>query len=74
MVPEGENFYNLVSPNSYEDTMTSKEAGITACLFAFSFLAGKYQSQQLCDHYEWLWEYISYYGSKSAQKILAAID
>lgn len=40
MVPEGENFYNLVSPNSYEDTMTSKEAGITACLFAFSFVAG----------------------------------
>lgn len=74
MIPEGEKLYNLVSPNSYEDTMTSKEAGITACLFAFSFVAGKYQSQRLCYHYEWLWEYISYCCSNSAQKIFAAID
>lgn len=74
MAPEGERFYNLVSPNSYEDAMTSKEAGITACLFAFSFVSAKYQSERLCDHYEWLWEYTTYCDRKSAQKIFAAID
>ena len=74
MAPEGERFYNLVSPNSYEDSMTSKEAGITSCLFAFSFVSAKYQSERLCDHYEWLWEYTTYCDNKSAQKIFAAID
>ncbi len=74
MAPEGERFYNLVSPNGYKDAMTPKEAGVTACLFAFSFVSAKYQSERLCDHYEWLWEYISDCGSKSAQKIFAAID
>lgn len=74
MAPEGERFYNLVSPNGYEDAMTYKEAGITACIFAFSALAAKYQSEPLCDHYEWLQEYVGYCDNKSTQKIFAAID
>lgn len=74
MTPGTREFYELVSPNGYKDTMTAKEAGITACIFAFSTLAAKYQSELFCDHYEWLQEYVTHCGNKSARKILAAID
>lgn len=37
-------------------------------------VSAKYQSERLCDHYEWLWEYTTHCDSKSAQKIFAAID
>ncbi len=74
MTPRTREFYELVSPNGYKYTMTAKEVGITACIFAFSTLAAKYQSELFCDHYEWLQEYVTHCGNKSARKILAAID
>lgn len=74
MAPCRDAVYELTSPNGYTDDMTAKEAGITACIFAFSALAAKYQSECLCDHYEWLQEYADFCGNKSAQKIFAAID
>ncbi|MBD5646493.1 MAG: antirestriction protein [Desulfovibrio sp.] len=74
MTPGAREFYELVSPNGYKATMTAKEAGITACIFAFSTLAAKHQSELFCEHYERLQEYVTYCGNKSARKIFAAID
>ena len=58
--------------NGYEGEVSADAAGIIATLFAFSHLSFQYQSEQLADGYDRLYQYAV--AHPEAGEIFAAID
>lgn len=61
-----------VAGNGYEGEMSADAAGIVACLFAFSHLSFRLESETLGNHYQWLRDFALDHPEASA--IMSAID
>ena len=61
-----------VAGNGYEGEVSADAAGIIACLFAFSHLSFRLESETLSNHYQWLRDFALDHPEASA--IMSAID
>lgn len=73
MAPEVEGRFDVhIEGNGFEGVMSADAAGITACLFAFSHLSFRIQSDSIVNHFYQLRAFALEHAEASA--ILAAID
>jgi hypothetical protein len=73
MAPVGEGTFDVhIEGNGFEGVMSADAAGLTACLFAFSHLSFRIQSDSLVNHFYQLRDFALEHAEASA--ILAAID
>jgi hypothetical protein len=73
MAPVGQGTFDVhIEGNGFEGAMSADAAGIAACLFAFSHLSFRIQSDSLVNHFYQLRAFALEHAEVSA--ILAAID